>query len=49
MKKDPQIFLQHILESIAHIEDYTADLTKGDYYDSTEKRFICISGASKEG
>ena len=38
MEKDPKIFLLHILESIANIEDYTADLTKGDFYDSVEKQ-----------
>jgi uncharacterized protein with HEPN domain len=38
MEKDPKIFLQHIIESIENIEDYTRNLSKGDFYDSVEKQ-----------
>lgn len=31
MKKDPRIFIEHILESISSIEEYTEGKTKGDF------------------
>ena len=34
MKKDPQIYLGHILESIEQIEDYTHDLLEVEFMDS---------------
>ncbi|OGH75754.1 MAG: hypothetical protein A3G00_03360 [Candidatus Magasanikbacteria bacterium RIFCSPLOWO2_12_FULL_43_12] len=34
MKKDPKIFLLHILESIANVEDYLAGKTKKDFLES---------------
>jgi len=36
MKKDPDIFLKHILESIKIIEGYTTSKTKEDFLDSIE-------------
>jgi len=36
MKKDPRIFLQHILESIEQIEDYTSDMLESEFMDSQE-------------
>jgi uncharacterized protein with HEPN domain len=38
MKKDPQIFLRHILDSIEAIEAYTQDLSKEEFIDSQEKQ-----------
>ncbi len=35
MNKDPKIFLEHILQSIESIEDYTHNLTKEDFFNST--------------
>jgi len=34
MKKNPKIFLEHILESIRLIEEYSKDKTKDDFRDS---------------
>lgn len=34
MKKDPKIFIEHILESIARIEEYTQEVTKDEFLDS---------------
>lgn len=31
MKKDPKIFVEHILESVARIEEYTKGITKTDF------------------
>jgi len=36
MKKDPKIFIEHILESIAKIEEYTNRITKDEFMDSTQ-------------
>ncbi|MCX9011167.1 MAG: DUF86 domain-containing protein [Candidatus Methanoperedens sp.] len=36
MKKDPEIFLGHILESILLIEDYTKNKTYHDFLNSTQ-------------
>ena len=36
MKKDPKIFLEHILESIELIEEYTKDKTKEEFSKSTQ-------------
>ena len=38
MKKDPKIFLQHILESIEQVEKYTKALTKEEFFNSIEKQ-----------
>lgn len=38
MKKDPQIFITHILESIKTIEKYTKDLSEDDFLESQEKQ-----------
>ena len=36
MKKDPKIFLQHILESIFEIEKYTKDISEDEFARSTQ-------------
>ena len=36
MKKDPRIYLEHILESIEQIEDYTHDLLEVEFMDSEQ-------------
>ena len=36
MKKDPKIFLEHILESISLIEEYTKDKTKEEFNESMQ-------------
>lgn len=36
MKKDPKIFLQHILESISEIEKYTKDISEDEFAKSTQ-------------
>lgn len=36
MKKDPKIFLQHILESIREIEKYTQGVSWSDFEESTQ-------------
>lgn len=36
MKKDPKIFLQHILESISEIEKYTKDISEDKFMKSTQ-------------
>jgi len=36
MKKDPKIFIEHILESIARIEKYTKQITKKEFLNSTQ-------------
>jgi uncharacterized protein with HEPN domain len=36
MKKDIEIFIEHILEAIAKIEEYTKDRTKGDFLKSSQ-------------
>lgn len=36
MKKDPKIFLQHILESIAEIEKYTKGISEGKFLKLTQ-------------
>ena len=36
MKKDPKIFIQHILESIARIEEYTKEITKNEFLNSKQ-------------
>lgn len=36
MEKDPRIYLEHILESIEQIEDYTHDLLEVEFMDSKE-------------
>lgn len=38
MKKDPKIFLIHILNSIHLVERYTKELTKEQLYSSEEKQ-----------
>lgn len=36
MKKDPKVFLEHILESIRLIEVYTDQVSKQDFFDSPQ-------------
>lgn len=36
MKKDPKIFIEHILESIARIEEYTKEITKNEFLKSRQ-------------
>jgi len=36
MKKDPKIFIEHILESIARIEEYTKEITKDEFLSSSK-------------
>jgi len=36
MKKDPKIFIEHILESIARIEEYTKETTKDEFLSSSK-------------
>lgn len=36
MKKDPLIYLKHILESVEQIEDYTCDLLEVEFMDSEQ-------------
>ena len=36
MKKDPKVFIAHILESIERIEKYTQNLTKDEFFNSTQ-------------
>jgi len=36
MKKDPKIFIEHILESIARIEEYTKEITKNEFLRSRQ-------------
>jgi uncharacterized protein with HEPN domain len=42
MKKDPGIFIEHILESIERIEEYTKGLSKEDFLRSSEKQDAVI-------
>ncbi|MBU4310707.1 DUF86 domain-containing protein [bacterium] len=36
MKKDPEIFVEHILECIKRIEEYTEGITKDVFFNSTQ-------------
>lgn len=36
MKKDPKIFLQHILESISEIKKYTSEVSREEFSRSTQ-------------
>lgn len=53
MKKDPVIFLEHILECIERIEDYTRGITQeeflqsGQTQDAVTRRLEIIGEASK--
>ena len=38
MKKDPRIFIQHILDSITLIEEYVQGITKEEFLSRTEKQ-----------
>ena len=38
MKKDPLVYIDDILDSIEAIKNYTAGLTKEDFFNSTEKQ-----------
>lgn len=42
MKKDPKIFLQHILESILDIESYSRKLTKEKFFKKKETQDAII-------
>lgn len=53
MKKDPKIFLAHILESIEVIESYTKNISKAEFMKSQQvqdaviRRFEIIGEAAK--
>jgi len=53
MKKEPRVFLQHIIESIEDIEEYTQKLTKEEFLkkkylqDATIRRIEIIGEAIK--
>lgn len=53
MEKNPKIFLEHILESIEFIEEYTAGISQAEFSESREKidavirRIEIIGEASK--
>jgi len=53
MKKDPKIFIEHILESIARIEEYTKNITKNKFLasrqiqDAVIRRIEVIGEAAK--
>ena len=36
MKKDPKIFVEHVLESIARIEEYTKEIEKDEFLSSRQ-------------
>jgi uncharacterized protein with HEPN domain len=36
MKKDPRIFVEHILECIERIEEYVGGVTKDEFFRSTQ-------------
>lgn len=36
MRKDPRFFIEHILESIKWIEEYTKEISKDDFLHSTQ-------------
>lgn len=42
MKKDPAIFLHHILESIELIEKYLEGITEEQFHKSTEKQDLVV-------
>lgn len=42
MKKDPSIFLKHILESIDAIEEYLEQVDEEEFYTSREKQDLII-------
>jgi len=42
MRKDPKIFIEHILESIERIEEYTKGLSKEDFLRLREKQDAVI-------
>ena len=42
MKKDPKIFIEHILESIERIEEYTKGVTKGEFLSSRKTQDAVI-------
>lgn len=42
MKKDPKIFLQHILDSIEKIEEYIKDMSKQEFLSSTQTQDAVI-------
>jgi len=54
MKKDPRIFLEHILESIEHIREYMKGASKRDFFtgaqlqDSVMRRLEIIGEAVKK-
>jgi len=42
MKKDPKIFIEHILESIERIEEYTKGITKDEFLSSRKTQDAVI-------
>lgn len=42
MKKNPKLFLEHILECIALIEEYTRDVTAENFMESVKTQDMVI-------
>ncbi len=42
MKKDPFVFIKHILESIGHIESFVKGISKRDFLKNVEKQSAVI-------
>jgi len=42
MKKDPKVFIEHILESITRIEEYTKETTKREFINSRQTQDAVI-------
>jgi len=42
MKKDPKIFIEHILESIGAIEEYTDKITRDEFFASRKTQDAVI-------
>jgi len=36
MNKDPKVFIEHILECIERIEEYTKEITKEEFFDAVQ-------------
>jgi uncharacterized protein with HEPN domain len=42
MKKDPRVFIEHVLECIGRIEEYVRGVTKDEFFKSTQKQDAII-------
>jgi len=42
MKKDPLVYIEHILESISRIESFMKDITKEDFIKNPEKQSAVV-------